>query len=171
MELRYKAKAPKISETVVDLTATFCNDNQEVNLKESWGNISAKEMTNRFWKATVTGGFCTHGEVLLDENIQTKEEQDSAVLWWAKGGKLNHTIPETSYFGHCGDEVYLFYYGDECCARVCPELPEGHSFTMEIVDARNMTREVVCHEFQNGDELRLPGHENMAVIAWRNKEV
>jgi hypothetical protein len=78
---------------------------------------------------------------------------------------LYHTVPEASYVGHCGEEAYIFYYGDECCARVRPELPEGKSFTMEVVDAWNMTREIKAHGFKNGDELRLPGHEYMAVIA------
>lgn len=65
----------------------------EGNLKEAWGSISAKEMVNRFWKATVTGGCCTHGEVILGDDIVTKKQQDDAVLWWAKGGKLKGESP------------------------------------------------------------------------------
>ncbi len=65
----------------------------EGNLKETWGSISAKEMVNRFWKVTVTGGYCTHGEVILEDDIVTQEQQDNAILWWAKGGKLKGESP------------------------------------------------------------------------------
>lgn len=62
----------------------------EGNLKETWGSISAEEMVNRFWKATVTGACCTHGEVLLDPDLKNV---DDAVLWWAKGGVLHGKSP------------------------------------------------------------------------------
>lgn len=57
----------------------------EGNLVESWGNISGREMTNRFWKATISGGYCTHGETFLDPDCK---DEDNAVVWWAKGGQL-----------------------------------------------------------------------------------
>lgn len=204
----------------------------EGNLKETWGSISAKEMVNRFWKATVTGGFCTHGEVILDDDIVTREQQDNAVLWWAKGGKLKgesparirflrelveslpgsidpydlglnniflafgderkkvisgypmgfqnfagsiipmnpeqsyyHAAWDAEYAGHIVDKVFLFYYDINCCARVRPSLPEGKSYKCEIIDAWNMTRVTACTGFKNGDELRMPGREYMAVLA------
>ena len=204
----------------------------EGNLKETWGSISAKEMVNRFWKVTVTGGFCTHGEVLLDDDIETSEQQDNAVLWWAKGGKLKgqsperikflrevfeslpgpiegdvvglgrmlamsdqeremslkytpesmrgfietigrmdaseilyHIIPSFEYAGHCGENVFIFYLGTDCCARYMPQLPQGKTFTIEVVDAWNMTRSQTATGVKMGDEIRLPGHEYIAVIA------
>ena len=42
---------------------------------------------------TVTGGYCTHGEVILENDIATQKQQDDAVLWWAKGGKLKGESP------------------------------------------------------------------------------
>ena len=182
--------------------------------------------------ASATGGYCTHGEVILDDDIVTQEQQDNAVLWWAKGGKLKgqsperikflrkvfeslpgpvdpyetgfgrmlsgtpeeikaaaqyapehmkgfigaiasmdqrellvHAMPETEYFGHVGENVYIFYYDINCCARVRPQLPAGKTFKMEIIDAWNMTREVAATGFKNGDELKLPGREYIAVLA------
>jgi len=56
----------------------------EGNIPHNWGSISAKEMTSRFWKATVVGAYCTHGETYLDDND---------VLWWAKGGILKGESP------------------------------------------------------------------------------
>lgn len=52
----------------------------EGNIPETWGNISAFELVNRYWTACTLGGYCTHGETYLDE----KE-----ILWWGKGGKLH----------------------------------------------------------------------------------
>ncbi|HAL73778.1 MAG TPA: hypothetical protein DCM45_01645 [Clostridiales bacterium] len=51
----------------------------EGNLPHSWGNISAFEMVNRFWKACTLGGYCTHGETYLNP-----EE----IVWWSRGGRL-----------------------------------------------------------------------------------
>ncbi|MGN0999206.1 MAG: DUF5605 domain-containing protein [Faecousia sp.] len=56
----------------------------EGNISSIWGCISAKNMVSRFWKAVVTGGYCTHGETYLDDND---------VLWWAKGGVLHGESP------------------------------------------------------------------------------
>lgn len=61
----------------------------EGNLPYSWGNISAFEMVNRFWKVVVQGGYCTHGEVYLSADD---------VLWWAKGGKLKGESPKRIAF-------------------------------------------------------------------------
>lgn len=57
----------------------------EGNLQTPWGNLSAAEMTSRFWKAVVTGGYCTHGETFLDPGRD--------ILWWAKGGALHGQSP------------------------------------------------------------------------------
>ncbi|MGN1023072.1 MAG: DUF5605 domain-containing protein, partial [Lachnospiraceae bacterium] len=63
----------------------------EGNLNQPWGAISGEEMTARFWQAVAQGGYCTHGETFLDPD--TKDE-DSAVVYWAKGGKLIGKSPE-----------------------------------------------------------------------------
>ena len=54
----------------------FC---YEGDIHYSWGNISAQEMTHRFWCAYCIGAFATHGETYLS---------DDDVLWWTKDGKL-----------------------------------------------------------------------------------
>ena len=57
----------------------------EGNIPSSWGNLSAEEMTAKFWQAIASGAYCTHGETFLDEND---------ILWWSKGGKLKGKSPE-----------------------------------------------------------------------------
>ncbi len=85
----------RVAELQKEFGKPVCYDEccYEGNLKETWGSISAKEMVNRFWKVTVTGGYCTHGEVILENDIATQKQQDDAVLWWAKGGKLKGESP------------------------------------------------------------------------------
>ena len=51
----------------------------EGNLPHSWGNISAFEMVNRFWKVCTAGGYCTHGETYLNPE---------GIIWWSRGGRL-----------------------------------------------------------------------------------
>lgn len=61
----------------------------EGNLPYAWGNLSAFEMVNRFWTASVMGGYCTHGETYLSVD---------EVLWWAKGGILKgESVPRIAY--------------------------------------------------------------------------
>ena len=57
----------------------------EGNLPETWGSISGREMTARFWRAAVLGGYCTHGETFYPD--------EKEIVWWAKGGKLAGESP------------------------------------------------------------------------------
>lgn len=61
----------------------------EGNIPSSWGNLSAEEMTARFWQAITSGGYCTHGETFISEDD---------ILWWSKGGKLKGKSPEKIQF-------------------------------------------------------------------------
>lgn len=51
----------------------------EGNIPLNWGNISGFEMVHRFWTVCTQGGYCTHGETILNPE---------GILWWARGGKL-----------------------------------------------------------------------------------
>ncbi len=57
----------------------------EGNIMHTWGSISGREMTYRFWRTVARGGYCTHGETFYS---------DDEVLWWAKGGKLKGESPK-----------------------------------------------------------------------------
>ena len=186
-------------------------------------------MNDRFWKVTVSGGYCTHGETYLD---YSKENMDDAVVFWAKGGKLigsspkriaylrefveslpgpidpyvsgmakivklpkeelleakaylepalhplilaiaameeteklYHNIPEVTYEGHLGDEVFIFYYGMDQHARVTLNLPKDKKYTIEALDTWNMTREVVATGQSGEVRVRIPQKQWMAVVA------
>ena len=57
----------------------------EGNLPETWGSISGREMTARFWRTAAAGGYCTHGETFFPDETE--------VVWWARGGKLAGESP------------------------------------------------------------------------------
>lgn len=61
----------------------------EGDIPYSWGNLSAFEMTNRFWEVCTRGGYCTHGETFWNP-----EE----ILWWSKGGVLSGKSSERIRF-------------------------------------------------------------------------
>jgi len=61
----------------------------EGNLIFEWGNISAFELTHRFWAVCSCGAYATHGETFMDENN---------VIWWACGGKLKgESVPRIAF--------------------------------------------------------------------------
>lgn len=62
----------------------------EGNLPRRWGNLSAEEMTRRFWLGIVAGCYVTHGETYL--NAGGSENEDDKI-WWSNGGKLSGTSP------------------------------------------------------------------------------
>ena len=59
----------------------------EGNIPYNWGNLSAFEMVNRFWKVCCMGGYGTHGETYMEEM------NDQQTLWWSKGGVLKGESP------------------------------------------------------------------------------
>lgn len=57
----------------------------EGDVPQGWGNLSAREMVQRFWLGTMSGCYVGHGETY-------KHPQD--ILWWAKGGVLRGESPK-----------------------------------------------------------------------------
>ena len=80
-----------VADRIEEFGKPICVDEccYEGNLPEAWGNLSAEEMTARFWMSITSGAYCTHGETFLDEND---------IVWWAKGGKLKGKSPERIKF-------------------------------------------------------------------------
>lgn len=61
----------------------------EGNIPQGWGNITAQELTHRFWLGTIGGCYVGHGET-----YQHPED----ILWWSKGGVLHGQSPERIAF-------------------------------------------------------------------------
>ncbi|HVY50661.1 MAG TPA: DUF5060 domain-containing protein [Devosia sp.] len=52
----------------------------EGNIWPAWGNITAEELTHRFWTTVMRGGYAGHGETF---------SHPEDIIWWAKGGRLH----------------------------------------------------------------------------------
>jgi hypothetical protein len=57
----------------------------EGNIPQGWGNLTAREMAQRFWLGTLNGCYVGHGETY-------RHPED--ILWWAKGGVLHGESPK-----------------------------------------------------------------------------
>lgn len=64
----------------------------EGNIPYNWGNLSAFEEVNRFWKIYCMGGYASHGETYMEKLDQNQ------VLWWSKGGTLKGESPKRIAF-------------------------------------------------------------------------
>ncbi len=52
----------------------------EGDVPQGWGNLTPREMTQRFWLGTLGGCYVGHGETYL---------HPEDILWWSKGGALH----------------------------------------------------------------------------------
>lgn len=109
----------------------------EGNIPYSWGNLSAFEMVNRFWKTVSMGGFATHGETYME-----KMDHDQ-VLWWSKGGRLK------------GESVSRIAF----LKKLLSEMP-GH---MEHLEREGMTLESQAH-LQELVAAKTPGISDNPVL-------
>jgi hypothetical protein len=146
----------------------------EGTIPQGWGNISARELTHRFWVSTVGGGYVGHGETYL-------HPQD--VLWRSKGGVLHGQSPARIAFlrevleegpvvgldpldrwgaGRKG-EHYLYYFGVRQPGRWTFDLAEGIGHRVEIIDTWEMTIVPLEGVFEGSITIDLPGKPYLAV--------
>jgi hypothetical protein len=155
----------------------------EGDIPNDWGNLTAEEMTNRFWEVYCRGGYCTHGETYIHPQNN---------LWWAKGGLLYGKSPERIAFLRKimnerpvdgvnplhnlwnkemqlikDREYYLFYYGNAQQKSARLFLPKDVKFKIDIIDTWNMTITPVDGVFSGMVEIKLSGTLWMAVRATR----
>ncbi|MBN2048051.1 MAG: DUF5605 domain-containing protein, partial [Anaerolineaceae bacterium] len=155
----------------------------EGNIFNGWGNITAKEMVNRFWMGFLEGGYVTHGETYLDPDD---------VLWWAKGGVLHGESPARIAFlreiiesapdglvqivGRRNLEhfllkkepdYYLQYFPFSQPAFIPYHLPEGHTYQAEIIDPWEMTITPLEQTFSGSVQIPLPEGKSSQAIRLR----
>jgi hypothetical protein len=154
----------------------------EGDISLAWGNITAQELTHRFWLTVTRGGYAGHGECFA-------HPQD--LLWWAKGGVLRgeswkrvaflrsileedvvngltpapHEWPWMRVSMASDGETRLIYLGEHQPALWIAGLPtDDRPCEVDVIDAWNMTiepaRRVPRPSFpklrQRGGELRDP---------------
>jgi hypothetical protein len=146
----------------------------EGNIPQRWGDISAQEMTRRFWLGTAYGGYVGHGETYLDPG---------ETLWWSKGGVLHGQSPARIAFLRAivqeapkeglsplagayypcaakAGEFYLYYLDYHQPAESQFELPG--SFTADVIDPWEMTI-TPAGTYSGKFTLKLPGRPQLAV--------
>jgi hypothetical protein len=171
-ELRIKYKKPVV----------FDECRYEGNVPWSWGNLTPQEMVNKFWRCVTNGGFAGHGETYVTETPVKMPHESNDNLWWSKGGILRGQSPERILFlkniiesspGYLKpanlfewwmpfsavsykDEYYLAYYNMDQPRSQILNLPEKSKYTIEIIDAWNMTITPVEGEFSGRSLVVLP---------------
>jgi hypothetical protein len=141
----------------------------EGNIQHGWGNITAEEMSNRFWEGFARGGYVGHGETYL---------HPEDILWWSKGGVLHGESPARIAFlrkiveagpvldpvhvhwdiHQGGDDDYrLIYFGIHRPAVKDIQLPDTRSYTVDVIDTWEMTITRLEGTFSGPSRVELPG--------------
>ena len=149
----------------------------EGNIPKRWGDISAQEMTRRFWLGMTNGAYVGHGETYLDPHD---------ILWWSKGGVLHGESPPRiaflrgiieagppegvapvagAYYPCIArpGEYYLYFLDFHQPALADFDLPSGGRFTAEIIDPWAMTITKTEGTFSGKFQVKMPGREMLAV--------
>ncbi len=150
----------------------------EGNIASRWGNLSAEEMTHRFWRATVYGVYATHGETYM--------VTDGSPVW-SNGGELHGTSParitflrkllektgtnglmaaENPYYLNAGNPgaVILYYFDYHCVGEYTFPLPENVKFKAAMIDPWAMTESPLSGTFSGKSKITLTGKPYMAVL-------
>lgn len=166
----------------------------EGNISSRWGALTGEEMTARFWRGVVNGGYVGHGETYLVSKNDIWPDKCDDVLWWAKGGVLRGESPERIKFLHSiieaapaylqplGEncqfikmptickphEYYLSYIGDQQPRNIIVNLPNNEKYTVEVIDTWDMTIRKLPTIYSGKSLVPLPGKPYIALRFTRN---
>lgn len=150
----------------------------EGDVDRRWGNLSAEEMTRRFWLSAVRGVYATHGEVFISE-VGEPSWSDAGRLRGESGPriaflralmeritKVGLTEYEGAYYLSSGtpDELYLYYFDYHRPARYEFPLSATANFSATLIDPFAMTMTPVAGSFTGKSKLSLPGKPYQAVL-------
>ncbi|HKM92198.1 MAG TPA: DUF5060 domain-containing protein [Prolixibacteraceae bacterium] len=166
----------------------------EGNIPWSWGNLTAKSMTEKFWRGFTNGGYVGHGETYVTENPIQLPEVSSDVLWWSKGGDLKGESPERIKFLRTiieaappylkpiplftwmpfscvgiDQEYYLGYLNDAQPRSVVIDLPKNLFYKVEIIDTWDMTITPIEKKFTGRSLIELPSKPYIALRIMKMK--
>ena len=171
-ELRLESKKPVI----------YDECRYEGNIFPDWGNLTAQEMVNKFWRGVTKGGYVGHGDTYMD-----KGSDDSAVLWWTKGGvlkgesqerikflkeiieaapaNLNVISSPNSRYGILadGDNYFLTYYNLDQSIEAWFTLPKVKKYSVEVIDTWEMTITRLPKTYSGPSLIDLPGKPGIAL--------
>ncbi len=154
----------------------------EGDVDRRWGNLSAEEMTHRFWLATVRGVYATHGEVFGttddDPNPQTTWS-DSGPLRGESGPRLaflralvekstktGYNESEGAYYLNAADLAgnILYYFDVHRPARYDFPLPTNAIFSATLIDPVAMTSTPIPGTHTGKSRIKLPSKPYRAVL-------
>jgi len=129
----------------------------EGNIARRWGNLSAEEMTRRFWLAIIHGAYATHGETFITPPGEPVWS-DSGKLRGASGPRIRFlrdlvtritrdglTELEGAYYPSAGkeSELYLTYFDYHAPGEYDFPLPAGVHFRATLIDPFAMTAQEI----------------------------
>jgi hypothetical protein len=157
----------------------------EGDVDRRWGNLSAEEMTRRFWLATVRGVYATHGEVFISDTGESswsdagrlRGESGARIAFLRglveKSTKVGLNEVEGAYYlsAGTGDEVILYYFDYHRPARYDFPLPATANFSATLIDPFAMTTTPVAGEFTGKARLKLANRPYQAVLFQKTSDV
>jgi len=154
----------------------------EGDVDRRWGNLSAEEMTYRFWLAIVRGVYATHGEVFGttddDPNPQTTwsdcgplRGESGARLAFLRGlveksTRTGYNESEGAYYMNATDAAgnILYYFDVHRPARYDFPLPANAIFSAALIDPVAMTSTPIDGTHTGKSRLQLPSKPYRAVL-------
>lgn len=155
----------------------------EGDVERRWGNLSAEEMTRRFWLATIRGSYASHGEVFISDETGPHAHETS----WSDAGRLRgesasriaflHDVVqkytkvgmnefEGSYYFSAGtpNELYLWYFDYHRPARYTFPLPNTANFEAALIDPYERKETKLPGTFTGKSRIQLPNRPFQAII-------
>jgi hypothetical protein len=162
----------------------------EGDVERRWGNLSAEEMTRRFWLATIRGSYASHGEVFISGETGPHVHESS----WSDAGRLRgNSAPriaflrnlaakytnfglnefEGSYYLSAGtpNELYLWYFDYHRPARYTFPLPNTANFEASLIDPFEMKETKLPGNFSGKSRIQLPNRPFQAIVFRKTSEV
>lgn len=155
----------------------------EGDVERRWGNLSAEEMTRRFWLAVIYGSYASHGEVFISADSGPHAHESS----WSDAGRLRgdsasrikflHDLVagctnvglneyEGSYYLSAGtpNQLYLWYFDYHRPARYQFPLPNTFNFEATLIDPFAMTEKKLPGTFSGKSRIDLPNRPCQAIV-------
>jgi hypothetical protein len=155
----------------------------EGDVDRRWGNLSAEEMTRRFWLAVIRGTYASHGEVFISADTGPHAHESS----WSDAGRLRGEsgpridflrklveritkvgLTETvgSYYLSAGtpNELYLWYFDYHRPARYDFPLPVKGNYSATLIDPYNMKETKLPGTFTGKSRADLPSVPYQAIL-------
>jgi len=150
----------------------------EGDISRRWGNLSAEEMTYRFWRAAVAGVYATHGETfnvtdgttVWSDAGKLRGHSAARITWLRKLLESTKTTglmatPDPYYLNAANPgETYLWFFDFHCVGEYEFPLPDKSKFKVTLIDPFAMTKTEVPGTFSGKSKITLTGKPYQAAL-------